>query len=269
MTKSKQISVVHPSRNRVEMFAKTMRNWLSKAYNLNEIEYIVSLDESETAKNYVGYINAIDELSKEFGCEIKVSMEANFSCVDAVNSGAKKTQGELIVINSDDFDCPQNWDEIFVMEGFLDNAKPKVFLIDDGISKDIVSLPIMNRLAYESMGYAYYPKYISMYADNDLFEFSKMMGWLENKRNIKFQHLHYTLLKSEPDEAYKRQNSSRSWEIGEFIFKYRKQNRFIEVPEDLLSHAMNKIQLPKETTDFTSHPNKKGLTKINSGGFCN
>lgn len=266
MTKSKVISVVHPTRNRVSLFEATLNNWMQKCSNPKALEYIVSIDESETVINYFGYKHVIQKANEKFGSSISLLISPNTCCVQAVNSGAEAAKGDLIIVNSDDFDCPDKWDEILVTEGFLSNHKPQVFLIDDGLSKDIVSLPILNRLAYTELGYVYYPEFISMFADNDLYENAKQKGWLENRRDIRFQHVHYTFTKQEPDEAYKRQNSSRSWKIGEQLFKERCASNFSNVSaivyQDTDNHSQNQ-------SDFTSHPNLKGITQVRNGGFCN
>ena len=51
-----KISIVHPSRNRVKMATEAVKQWKKAG-----VEYILSVDYSDTAENYIGY----QELAKK------------------------------------------------------------------------------------------------------------------------------------------------------------------------------------------------------------
>lgn len=254
-----KISIVHPSRNRVKMASEAIEKWKSAG-----VEYILSVDFSDTAENFIKY----QEIAKKNKCKLVINHNKN--CVDAVNAGAKHATGDWVVVVSDDFDCPEDWvQKLREIEGF-DSKEPKVILVNDGISNNIVSLPIINRIAYEELGYIYYPKYASMFADTDLFALAKRKNWVIDAKHLLFEHKHFTNGKRESDEAYLRQNQSAFWAIGKALFERRVQSDFEEV--DLTEQERitfeNQIQQPSSSNP-NQHPNAKPVTKISGGGQCN
>ena len=95
-----------------------------------------------------------------FGFDFYSIIAKNKNLVDAANNGAKICTGDLPILISDDFDCPENWDLLL-----LDAIKDKqdfVLKTFDGIQKWIVTLPIMDRIYYEKQGYIYHPEYQHM-----------------------------------------------------------------------------------------------------------
>jgi glycosyltransferase involved in cell wall biosynthesis len=254
-----KISIVHPSRNRVKMATEAVKQWKKAG-----VEYILSVDYSDTAENYIGY----QEIAKKN--KLKLAINHNKNCVDAVNAGAKQSSGDWIVVVSDDFNCPENWvEKLREVVGF-DSDEPRVILINDGISQNILSLPIMNRKAYEMLGYIYYPKYSSMFADTDLFAMAKSWGWLIDARHLLFEHNHFTNGKNETDEAYLRQNQGAFWAIGKALFERRIDSNFdwVDLTEPERVTFENQIE-DSLSQNPSQHPNLKPVTKISGGGQCN
>jgi len=254
-----KISIVHPSRNRVKMATEAVQEWKHAG-----VEYILSVDYSDTAENYIGY----QELAKKN--KLKLAINHNKNCVDAVNAGAEQTSGDWIVVVSDDFNCPENWVERLRQVVGFESKEPRIIWVNDGISDNIVSLPIMNRKAYETLGYIYYPKYSSMYADTDLFAMAKSYGWLIDARHLLFEHNHFTNGKRESDEAYLRQNQSAFWAIGKALFDRRVKSNFdaVDLTEAERLTFENQIQ-QSSSSNPNQHPNAKPVTKISGGGQCN
>jgi len=97
--------------------------WMEKADDAKSIEYILSLD---TSDNTIGdYNDAFED------CNIKTLIFPNRSIVDAVNQGAKKSNGDILVVVSDDFSCPQGWDTI--IKERLDTSKTELLHVFDTI----------------------------------------------------------------------------------------------------------------------------------------
>lgn len=214
-----KISLVHPSKGRPQMAIDTANKWLNRAKNRKNIEYIFSLDTDDTTLfDYVELINDSKGL--------RLTINENICLVEAANNGVSKSTGDLIVLVSDDFDCPEGWDESLT-ELITDNNYPCAILIDDGIctAGDILSLPIINRALYERLGYIYHPDFFSLFADNALLEVAKKLNCLIDARYLLFQHLHYTVGLSKNDATYQHENSTYAYEMGKIaIEKLRLRN---------------------------------------------
>lgn len=247
------ITCIHPSRSRPHKAHATYQNWLSKAVDKN-IQWILSLDNDDRfLQSYKG----------QFDCEILINHNRNL--VDAVNRGIPFIKGDLVVVVSDDFECPQNWDQKLTLsiprvEGFtqmnedgsftstFEHYKKAVAIyINDGYSfgRRLMTLPILSKPLIDKLGYIYYPEYTGMFADNDLYEVCEKLGVLITK-DFLFQHNHYTNGKAQNDATYQRHNNKNSWQIGENLIKRRRAMNFsidnLNNPLKLLS-----IQIPTIT----------------------
>ncbi len=145
--------------------------------------------------------------------------------VMASNAGAKIAGQDILILVSDDMFAPQGWDSL-LLDWFARHPEPAVLQVHDGIRSDILTIPIMNRGAYERLGYLYHPKYISMFADNDLTETAKAHGMYHVDESIEIEHRHYTVGKSQLDETYKRENSATAWTHGQRLFNQRQKIGF-------------------------------------------
>ena len=208
-----KISLLHPSRGRAEKAKRTYDNWINKSSGKLDIEYILSTDMSDFAEPYM----------RSFGVTFKTeTTNYNNNLVDATNNGAKKTTGDLIVLISDDFDCPENWDLLL-----LDAVKGKqdfVLKTFDGIQKWIVTLPIMDRIYYENQGYIYYPEYQHMFCDTDMTHKASLEGKLIVRNDLVFTHNHYSIGKSEKDCVNTK--ADLTWNQGEKVYLERVNNNF-------------------------------------------
>lgn len=203
------ISIIHPSRSRPEQAYQTAINWLGNAGC--DCEYILSLDDD-------------DRLLQEYGFATLFSrtmVNPNRSAIDAINIAAKVSQGDIIVVISDDFDCPPHWGKK-IIDATL-GMKDWIMKTPDGIQKRIITLPIMDRVYYERFGYIYNPAYKHMWADTEMTDVAERTGRLI-KANIPFVHNHYSIGKSEKDEVNIRADAT--YEDGRSIYKERKARNF-------------------------------------------
>jgi hypothetical protein len=206
------IALIHPSRGRPDKARQAYEEWLNNADC--DFDYIISIDDSDpTHPKY--YHNFEDD------CQL--IQHPNRSIVDAVNLACSHLVADIYVVMSDDFGCPKGWDTIIKQSMPLD--RPAVIQVRDTIQDEIVTLPILNRLMYEKLGYVYHPRYFSMFADNDLTECAKIHGELI-KLDVVFEHRHYVNGKSAMDDTYKRENSQQAWNVGKKFFEMRKRTGF-------------------------------------------
>lgn len=207
-----KFSLIHPSRGRPMQAFETAKKWLHKSSYKHEIEYIVSVDLSDP--NHQMYFDNFTAVG------LKVLVSDNRSIVDAVNIAAKQTTGDCLIVVSDDFDCPEHWDESLAKEISKYKGPDYAILVNDGNQHEIMTIPILSRELYTKLGYVYYPEYFSMHADNDITYICNHMKALY-KSNLVFEHHHYTVGKASKDDTYSRQNSKTAWQIGEKLFNRR------------------------------------------------
>lgn len=214
------VSLIHPSRGRCDVALKAFTQWVTKSSGMHEIEYIISVDEDDPQLDC--YKDTFDDSY--------IIINQNRSIVDAVNVAALKSTGDLLVVMSDDFECPQDWDDVLI--SLIPNFnKPYGILIDDNIQKpiSIMTMPIINKVMFDRLQYIYHPGYFSMYADNDITEAVKAKGVLIDATSLVFKHMHYTVPGGLPnDDTYRRENNVRAYEMGKKLFEQRTANGFNE-----------------------------------------
>ena len=153
-----RFSLLHPSRNRLGMAATAIAEWTSKASGRHPIEYIVSIDRDDD--DVQGYRDLTHRSA------VQLLVHDNRSLVDAVNRAAERSSGDVLVVVSDDFGCPDGWDE--AIDAVVGDRRDFALLVHDGYEGRIMTLPIVGRVLYARLGYIYHPAYFSMYCDDDL-----------------------------------------------------------------------------------------------------
>lgn len=207
------ITVVHPSRGRADKAHKTKERWMSYAVN-KDIQWLISLDEDDPfLPKYKSLFDA-------------VIINNNSNLVQAVNAAIPKIDGDLVIVVSDDFDCPQRWDEI--LKSVLPFTTPEAAIyVNDGLTwgQRCMTLPILTKSLIDKLGYIYYPRYSGLHADNDLYEVCEKLGVIVSL-DIIFQHNHYTTGKTAIDNTYKRHNTKQGYDFGSKMIQKRRAENF-------------------------------------------
>lgn len=180
------ISIIHPSRSRPQQAYITARKWLDNAGC--DCEYILSLDLGDPK---------YDEYERLFSVA-QIKTNRNRSAIDAINKAAKVATGNMLLVLSDDFDCPPLWGK-----QILDLTQGKedwILKTYDGIQPRLITLPVMDRKYYERFGYIYFPEYRHMYADKELTEVAHITGRVIES-NMQFLHKHYSVTDGIRDEV--------------------------------------------------------------------
>jgi len=205
------------------MFRDTITHWLSNASGENKIEVIVSVDDNDPQLD--NYKREIDYLPHG----ILLLINRNRSCIDAVNIGAKASTGDLLIVVSDDFRCPKDWDKTLV-----ERTKGKEFFVvktDDGTQGWIITLPIMDRAFYKRFGYIYPPAYKHMFCDTEMTAVGDMLDCTINMKDVLFEHVHYTTGKTQRDAINIRNDST--WNQGQNMYIRRYKNNFFLNPSEI------------------------------------
>jgi len=191
------------------MAGMTRNQWMLHADNPGNIEYILSLDLDDPDRK------------KYRNQDGKILLNSNTSAIAAINYAAYYATGDLLIVVSDDFDCPPHWDTLL-----LDHLKGKEDFIvktPDGIQKTLITLPIMDRTYYKRFGYVYYPGYKHMFCDQEMTAVGHMLGRVINIPLL-FEHKHYSVGKMKKDAINKKNDAT--WDQGKRLFHERLKTNF-------------------------------------------
>lgn len=207
------ITLICPSRQRPKKMFDTIQTWLKKSSSVEPLEIIISLDIDDPELGT--YWQMFEEINV-----IRIKNN-NRSAVDAINKAASCSSGNILIVVSDDFDCPEEWDK-----KILDATKGHTDWIIktwDGIQKWIITLPIMDRAYYNRFGYIYFPEYLHMFCDTELSCVADLTGRKINL-DVPFTHNHYSTGKSVKDNVSIKADAT--WNQGEHLFLERAKRKF-------------------------------------------
>lgn len=216
----RKITLIHPTRARHEQAFQTASRWINNADIV--LQYILSVDENDNVDKYWNLFKEIAELSSIFSFSgVPQSSDAhsgiypnnNHSAIEAINKAAKIASCDLIIVISDDTDCPEHWDTLLLeqLAGKVDFCAK----CDDGLQPTLITMPVMDRVYYERYGYVYHPDYKHMFADQELTAIAMMTGKYI-KLPLSFPHLHYSTGKTPKDEINVKNDAT--WRQGEKLF---------------------------------------------------
>ena len=219
-----KISVIHPSRGRPQQDFATARKWMVTNQRGNRIEYILSIDQSDPLSYH--YSVLFSSLQGTWFADLEVITNDNKSAIEAINNASKIATGDLLVVISDDFDCPEHWDTLLFAA--LDGKSDFCAKTNDGLQPTLITMPVMDRVYYERYGYVYHPDYQHMHADEELTCVAVMTGKYI-KLDLRFEHLHYTTGKTKRDDLNVRNDAT--WAHGQATLDRHALNNFgIESP---------------------------------------
>lgn len=222
-------TLIHPSRSRAVKGFSAMAQWMNNSAYPEKIQYIFSLDHDDPE------LNSYRKFLEGWIWEPEVIVGSNKNLVQAIEKVTSKPEfirGKIIIVVSDDFECPVNWDKslLEITEGNENFA----IRVNDGVTKmesSIMTIPMLSRELFLKLGYIYYPEYSGMFADNDLFEVCQKAGEILNAPELLFQHQHWIGGNAKRDETYNRHNNNQSWALGENLLKKRRERNFDLQPQ--------------------------------------
>lgn len=217
------ISLIHPSRGRPQKAKSAYDYWMSRAAHPENIEHILSLDFSDPTNEQ--YEIGADGRHESFGENSKTIIDHNDCVVEATNQAARIAKGDVLVYMSDDFVAPEGWDEK-ILSG-MPKDRPSLLKVNDNLQpfeKDVLTIPIMNRLLYDRLGYFWNPIFRSMFVDQDLYHVCKNNNWMAFAPDLIFPHEHYSIGKADRDSTYIR--SDQNWDSGKMTYMKRQMEGF-------------------------------------------
>jgi hypothetical protein len=226
------ITIIHPSRSRPDQSLATCKKWLQRA-GVTEIELIVSLDIDEPYRiQYERHrgLHAVDSPIVKGG----IIFNNNRSAIDAINNAAARSRGDILIVVSDDTDCPENWGRH--IEGLTYGMKDWIMKTQDGIQPWIITMPIMDREYYNRFGYIYHPDYIHMWCDTELTCVSELTG-RKIVSSLIFKHNHYSIEKGRKLPDVVSQKANISFNSGRDLFITRKE-KYFDLPVDKIVQSL-------------------------------
>lgn len=220
-----KIDILHPTRGRPKQAMFTASDILNKLSGKFEVRYLFGLDnEDREIEDYHKLIKNIQQMYPQ----IQEHTFYTKNYVQCVNQLGTKIENDVIIIASDDFVFPQDWD-IKIYDSILTSGKMDeefVLAISDSHQPRILTIPIFSKKYYERFGYIYYNEYESMYSDTDFTEVAYKLNKVIEARHIVFEHNHHTFGKRKEDEIDKHHSGRSRYITGEKIFKEREKRGF-------------------------------------------
>jgi hypothetical protein len=205
-------SICHAT-GRPEGWKDSYLAWLDSAKAPGEVEYVLCVDER------MGF-----EKAPEGGFRVVWDTGKVPSAVGAWNTAAKASSGRILILNSDDMRPEKGWDKKLA-EG-LDLEEDFVIEVRSGTRADewrLMVLPILSRKRFERLGYALFPEYLSMFADNEFTMHAWKDGVVRDRRDLVFPHLHP---EKDLDSVYVWTNRTEAFRVGEEVFRRRSLEGF-------------------------------------------
>lgn len=211
----RSISIIHPSRSRPYQAHETVKKWLKNSDHIWNIEYIISIDSDDPKLDeYKGII--VDD------SDVSFLVGENKTAIEAINNAAKHATGDILIVVSDDFDCPEHWDTDLL--ALIGDRQDFVAKTKDGAQPWIITLPIMDCKYYSRFGYVYYPGFRHMFADTEMTHVGDLLGKTIHL-DITFPHRHYTQRDGQPKDEINVKNDA-TWNQGEQLYLERLKTNF-------------------------------------------
>jgi hypothetical protein len=222
--KKPKFSLLYATRGRPECVKNIVEKWSKNSSKEYAYELIISIDDDDEIMKKYDY-SAFEKLIPEFS--ISVVANKNRGCVDAYNAAYKRSTGDILIQLHDDLTPPEKWDKL-ILAKIPDINSPSLLHVSDGLPEKVngkpwlITIPIGTRAFFNQLNYFFYPKYVSVFCDDDLSLVASKKGCIVNAKDITFQHT----FSEKMDETRKRSYSQENWKIGQEIFNERRKNGF-------------------------------------------
>jgi len=218
--------------------------WTSRAKNPANVEWVISVDSGDDASLHAAK-NALATAGACCGAHLVVN-DGPKTCVAGWNAAAAKTTGKVIIAVADDFNPPQNWDELLLgLEPAGWENGEYVVHVEDGYVHDILVLAILTRARYNKFGYIFYPKYQSLFCDTEFGEKAMLDSVVIQAPQLLFEHMHPDCGKRQRDQTDTAHASQERWNSGEMLFHFRRMRKF-PLDDGPKSLGTDEVIAPKE-----------------------
>jgi len=247
-------SILHTTA-RPDKWRAVYDDWISKAAHPEQVEYVLCVDERwgfgprVPAGSPASNAWPFDRTARPQ--DRSVWNEGRKCYVDGVNTAARASTGQILIVNADDQFACEKWDTALldaISSAYSHDGEPMdqdldgswVIEVSTGTPQEhdrgIMVMPILSRARYEQQGSeVFYPAYESLCADNDFCEWARQDAVVIDARHLIFPHRH-PLFDSEGkwkqatpedwDQAYQVQNRKEAYDLGKRILARRRVAHF-------------------------------------------
>lgn len=209
-----KFSTIHASYGRPELAEETAQKWISTHSIHNEIEYILSTDNSDKKSDvYLDWLMEANIMNALKGHSIRHVVNITNTSVAAINAASAMCTGDIIIVISDDFEPIKNWD-LEILKA-VEGKEDWILKTQDGTQPWIITLPIMDRKYYEKFGYIYHPLYEHMFCDTELTHIADLLG-RKLTSSLLFKHNHYSVGGIAKDQTSVK--ADKTWEQGKRVY---------------------------------------------------
>lgn len=185
-----KILIKLPTKSRPQQFLNVLRLLNKKAFDRENISYLVSYDSDDPTMTYEVRNEAIQMVMNIYMIE-GTSNNKIHACNRDINE--YKNEWDIILLMSDDM-IPQvdGWDKIIrqkMQEHFPDTDGALWF--NDGYQDRTCTLTIFGKKYYDRFGWLYCPDYSSLFSDNEQTEVGLQLGKMEYFETCIIKHEHF------------------------------------------------------------------------------
>jgi len=238
-----KFSVIHPTARVTPEFVNAWwdaaRSVLVHCENPKDVEYILVVHSSRIERAQLQFDSWFENnwCVGAFGRFTVVVNYGRDCLVDQSNAGIEAATGEILVGNQDDMRFPQGWDT--ELSRLIPDTSELVCIQarTDGSRRDLLTIPMICTRSLSRLIGTVSSDYESMFSDDEW----SMKAWRLGKvvqSPLYFEHLHFTVGKSEMDSVYELENRKEAYAKGWEVFQARKAAGFPRVPfpgEDAVS----------------------------------
>lgn len=213
-----------PSRSRkVKMFS-CIDNIISMA---RHDDYKIQLTLDYDDKEVIG--NDVKERIASYGDKVYALWGKAENKIHAVNKDMEFSgDWDICCVHSDDFWITKPGFDQSIIDNMRNNFPDLDGVLhypDQKIGKKFITYSILGRKYFERFNYLYYP-YISVYADNEFTDVSKILGRYKYVPENYLEHRHNRWGFGPPDELLKKTEDPMNYKIDRETYLKRKSNNF-------------------------------------------
>ena len=245
------ISLLLPTRDRVEHLNRFCHSLLENSFSIKNIEIILYIDSDDLASQQ--YVNDYLNITKLIGPKLTMGQYNSVCYQHSIGNIVMLVNDDLIVQTKD-------WDKLLFDR--LAKVSSKVFLAypNDGINKgNLCSFPIMTRETCETMVFPFPSIYKRLFIDTHVMDVFIRLNKIKEKSLIYLEEIEFTHLNLNPHVN----NSSSTLRINDdddIAFLSLRDLRSSQFKR--LKSFINNEQLPEIETIYTDIDRNSGLFRL-------
>lgn len=228
-------------------FRDAFEAWAERCDDRSRVEYILCVDDR--------HWRHIRPVPSRWGSFSYASNKGRECAVDAWNTAAARSTGDILITVADDYFPPEHWDTAIVSAlaawgKFLRLPWPAgelqyVLDIDNqDNSSPLLPFSFISRAYYEKLGYLFWPEYFGLGADNDFTAVARRDGVVIDARNLKFTHKHPDLSTRIADEVDAWQHRPEAIEAWHRVFERREAEGFPALDSSKAEEYYRTLEIP-------------------------